>query len=137
MEQPNNDVFRGLGVRVRLVTPENFLKIKETLTRIGVADAERNLTQQCFILHKRGEYAILHLTEMRALDSAKNVDGIDDASLDMRDVIVSLLEEWGLLVPFDEVVRPSTMCGMRVVPYRQRFEWALISPYDIGRSRTG
>ena len=97
------DVFDGLGVEIELKNPEDFLKIRETLTRIGVSSRkEKKLYQSCHILHKRGKYAILHFKEFFILDGLES--DISDSDIARRNKICKLLEEWerflesGLLV---------------------------------------
>ena len=87
------DIFRGVGVEVTLPEPDNFLKIKETLTRIGIASRkERKLYQTCHILHKQGRYVIIHFKELFILDGKE--DNFVDDDKARRNTIVNLLEEW-------------------------------------------
>jgi endonuclease III len=89
------DIFEGYGVEVKLNHEDDFLKVKETLTRIGVSSKkEKKLYQSCHILHKRGRYAILHFKELLALDGLETDTSEND--LARRNTIVKLLEEWGL-----------------------------------------
>ena len=82
MEENNDDIFDGLGVEVTLKSKEDFLKIKETLTRIGVSSKKENkLFQSCHILHKRGRYAIMHFKEMFILDNLESDISDDDKTL--------------------------------------------------------
>ena len=138
MEQLKHDVFRGMGIRIRLTRPDDFLKVKETLSRVGEAQTDQpsTLIQQCFILHKQGEYAILHYKELQVLDRLLREEDIDDRTLDVRDLTVSLLHEWGLLEPVDVVDRPSTMCGIKIVPFKQKSTWTLRAPYAIGKTKS-
>ena len=97
----NDDIFDGLGVEITLKTKEDFLKVKETLTRIGISSrTDKKLWQSCHILHKRGKYAIMHFKEMFVLDGLSS--DISDEDLGRRNVIVKLLVEWGLIDAVDE-----------------------------------
>lgn len=130
-----NDIFKGVGVEVILKTPDDFLKIKETLTRIGVASRkDKTLYQSCHILHKRGRYAILHFKELFKLDG-KEAD-ITTEDLTRRDAIASLLDEWGLLEVVD---LPETdqldLKQIKIVPFKEKNSWNLESKYSIGRKK--
>lgn len=130
-----NDIFKGVGVEVILKTPDDFLKIKETLTRIGVGSRkDKTLYQSCHILHKRGRYAILHFKELFKLDG-KEAD-ITTEDLTRRDAIASLLDEWGLLEVVD---LPETdqldLKQIKIVPFKEKNSWNLESKYSIGRKK--
>ena len=129
------DIFEGLGVEVKLKTEEDFLKVKETLTRIGVSSkADKKLYQSCHILHKRGRYAIMHFKEMFVLDGLESDMSVDD--LGRRNTIVKLLVEWGLV----DVITPSkyaepqlSLARLKIIPYKEKKEWTLIPKYHIGK----
>ena len=90
----NDDIFDGLGVEITLKTKEDFLKVKETLTRIGISSrTDKKLWQSCHILHKRGKYYICHFKEMFVLDGLGS--DISEEDIGRRNVIVKLLVEWG------------------------------------------
>ena len=90
MSEVDEDIFQGLGVEVKLKSEQDFLKVKETLTRLGVSSKqEKKLYQSCHILHKRGRYAIMHFKEMFVLDGLKS--DMDENDLGRRNVIVKLL----------------------------------------------
>lgn len=92
----NDDIFNGLGVEVELNDPENFLKIVETLTRVGVlSNKDNTLTQTCHILHKRGKYAIFHFKELFKLDGISKSE-ISEIDIARRNGIVNLLVQWNL-----------------------------------------
>lgn len=138
----NNNLFRNLGVEIRLPDPESFLKIKETLTRIGISSKkEPILWQSCHILHKRdrstsdekSRYAIMHFKELFILDGKEN--NLEDADIARRNTIVNLLEEWGLL----EVVKPeqiedpvAPLSKIKILPHKEKSKWRLESKYSIG-----
>ena len=130
------DIFKGVGVEVDLNSPDDFLKIKETLTRIGIASKkDKTLYQSCHILHKRGRYAILHFKELFKLDG-KQTD-ITDEDLDRRDAIALLLFEWNLLksVGVDREEETVDLKQIKIVPFREKHEWNLETKYSIGRKR--
>ena len=129
------DIFEGLGVEVKLNKEEDFLKVKETLTRIGVSSkAEKKLYQSCHILHKRGRYAIMHFKEMFVLDGLESDMSTDD--LGRRNTIVKLLTEWGLIDPVDpkKYADPQlSLARLKIIPHKEKKEWTLIPKYHIGK----
>lgn len=122
-------------LEVELSTPDNFLKVKETLTRIGIASKkEKKLYQSCHILHKQGRYYITHFKEMFCLDGKFSSITVDD--IDRRNAIAQLLEEWGLVKIVDSSMckhSPMAMSRIKVLPYREKDEWVLESKYTIGK----
>ena len=133
----DEDIFRGCGVEIELTDTESFLKIKETLTRIGVASRkDKKLYQSCHILHKQGRYAILHFKELFMLDGKINNFSEEDAG--RRNTIVNLIEEWGLGKAIDptKVEHPvAPLSQIKVLPYKEKDEWELVAKYSIGRKR--
>lgn len=129
----NEDVFDGLGVEIELKTKEDFLKIRETLTRIGVSSRkEKKLYQSCHILHKRGKYAILHFKEFFILDGLES--NISDSDISRRNKIAKLLEEWGLVNILDDDLEPmASMAQIKIIPHKEKSEWELVPKYHIGR----
>lgn len=131
----NDDIFDGLGVEITLKTKEDFLKVKETLTRIGISSrTDKKLWQSCHILHKRGKYAIMHFKEMFVLDGLSS--DISDEDLGRRNVIVKLLVEWGLIVPADEEEYKEPMIPLnklKIISHKEKGDWQLIPKYHIGR----
>lgn len=127
------DVFDGLGVEIELKNPEDFLKIRETLTRIGVSSRkEKKLYQSCHILHKRGKYAILHFKEFFILDGLES--DISDSDISRRNKICKLLEEWGLVTILDDDLEPmASMAQIKIIPHKEKSEWELVPKYHIGR----
>jgi len=132
MEQ-DEDVFDGLGIEIELKNQEDFLKIRETLTRIGVSSRkEKKLYQSCHILHKRGKYAILHFKEFFILDGLES--DISDSDVARRNRICKLLEEWGLVNILDDDLDPmASMAQIKIIPHKEKNEWELIPKYHIGR----
>lgn len=126
-------------VEVTLKQNDDFLKVKETLTRIGIAsEKNKTLYQSCHILHKKGKYYIVHFKELFALDGRPSSLTEDDVA--RRNTIVNLLSDWGLvgLVDVEKTKDPvAPMRLIKVIPYKQKDEWQLITKYNIGRSKKG
>jgi len=131
------DLFRGVGVEITLPNPDNFLKIKETLTRVGIASKkEKKLYQSCHILHKQGHYAILHFKELFILDGKENTFSEDDKS--RRNTIINLLEEWGLLsvVETDKVEDPiAPLSQIKIISHKEKDQWIFEYKYNIGKKK--
>jgi hypothetical protein len=122
-------------IEVKLKKPDDFLKVKETLTRIGVASKKDNtLYQSCHILHKQGLYYICHFKQLFELDGrTTNFDETDQARTNS---IANMLAQWGLVVLVDPAksAAPVAQAGqVRVIPFREKAEWKLESKYSIGR----
>ena len=132
-----DDIFNGLGIEIELSERDDFLKVKETLTRIGVSSRKENkLYQSCHILHKRGRYVILHFKELFELDGLDS--NITDEDLGRRNTIVSLLEEWGLLkiIDVEDSKEPTvSLAKMKIIPHREKNDWELVPKYHIGRKK--
>jgi hypothetical protein len=138
----NENLFRGYGVEIELPDPESFLKIKETLTRIGISSKkDKILYQSCHILHKKdrttedekSRYAIMHFKEMFILDGKSNT--LDEDDIARRNTIVNLLEEWGLM----KVVNPkqtedpvAPLSKIKILPHKEKANWSLQSKYTVG-----
>ena len=124
-------------VWVELPESDNFLKVKETLARIGVAAKEkRELYQSCHILHKQGKYAITHFKELLALDG--KTTNFNEEDLGRRNTIANLLEEWGLVKIIDPEKTKSPTCPLnkiKILPYKEKENWTLIPKYTIGNKR--
>ena len=122
-------------VEVKLPVSENFLKVKETLTRIGIASRTGNrLYQSCHILHKRGKYYITHFKELFALDGKPTDFNEDDRG--RRNRIVQLLEEWKLVTVVNgETIKDPLVpiSQIKVIAHRDKKDWELISKYSIGK----
>lgn len=129
------DIFKGVGVEIRLPTPDSFLKVKETLTRIGISSRkEKKLYQSCHILHKQGKYSILHFKELFILDGKNNTFTDEDRA--RRNTIVNLLEEWDLI----EVVDPNKsqdpvapLNQIKILSHKEKGNWILEAKYNIGK----
>ena len=123
-------------VEVRLKQPDDFLKVRETLTRIGVASRnERKLYQSCHILHKQGRYYIVHFKELFLLDG-KNSD-FSDNDLQRRNRITKLLSDWGLVDVVNEsmIEEASSISQIKILPHKEKAEWELIPKYSIGSKK--
>lgn len=124
-------------LEVRLKKEDDFLKVRETLMRIGVASRkDKRLYQSCHILHKRGKYYIVHFKELFALDG-KPTD-FDESDLGRRNTIANLLAEWGLV----EIVLPerskdpvAPLSQIKVIAYSEKHDWDLVTKYNIGNKK--
>jgi hypothetical protein len=121
-------------VEIKLNEPDDFLKVRETLTRIGVASRkERKLYQSCHILHKQGKYFIVHFKELFALDGKYANLTINDVQ--RRNRITKLLADWGLItiVKEDDVLDIAPLNQIKVLSYKDKQEWVLEQKYNIGK----
>ena len=125
-------------VEVKIAEEEDFLKIKETLTRIGVASRkDQKLYQSCHILHKQGKYYIVHFKELFALDGKPSDFTAEDKG--RRNTIVQLLQEWGLVKVVDgELIKDpkALMSQIKIIPHKDKNNWTLEAKYNIGRKKT-
>ena len=132
----NSDWDAQSMVEVRLKQPDDFLKVRETLTRIGVASRnERKLYQSCHILHKQGRYYIVHFKELFLLDG-KNSD-FSDNDLQRRNRITKLLSDWGLVDVVNDAMieEASSISQIKILPHKEKAEWELIPKYSIGSKK--
>ncbi len=123
-------------LEITLPEPDNFLKVKETLTRIGIASRkDKKLFQSCHILHKQGRYFIVHFKELFALDGKESNITISD--IERRNAITVLLQDWDLLKIVSKVsIDPSSILSqIKVVSYKEKPEWELVAKYNIGNKR--
>ena len=121
-------------IEVKLNEPDDFLKVRETLTRIGVASRkEKKLYQSCHILHKQGKYFIVHFKELFALDGKYANITINDVQ--RRNRITRLLVDWGLVDVVNEeaILDIAPLNQIKVLPYRDKGEWTLEQKYNIGK----
>tara|TARA_B100001250_G_scaffold391610_1_gene392665 strand:+ start:110 stop:529 length:420 start_codon:yes stop_codon:yes gene_type:complete len=124
-------------IEVALKEPDDFLKVRETLTRIGVASRkEKKIYQSCHILHKRGKYYIVHFKELFALDGKQTNLSINDVQ--RRNRIASLLSDWGLLsiITTDKIDTIAPLNQIKVLSFKEKGEWILESKYNIGKKKT-
>ena len=127
----------GPLIEVKIGEQEDFLKIKETLTRIGVASRkDKKLYQSCHILHKQGKYYIVHFKEMFALDGKPS--NFSDEDKGRRNRIACLLEDWGLLKVIDRDAVEKTLAPMsqiKIINHKEKKEWELVAKYNIGKRK--
>lgn len=124
-------------VEVTLPNPDNFLKVKETLSRIGIASKkDKTLYQSCHILHKQGKYYIVHFKQMFLLDGKKSDFSADD--LARLNTITNLLDEWGLI----ELVSETKTCTpvaplnqIKIISYKEKSDWNLVTKYSLGKRK--
>ena len=124
-------------VEVVLNEPDDFLKVRETLTRIGVASRkEKKLYQSCHILHKQGRYFIVHFKELFALDGKRANLTINDVQ--RRNRIAQLLADWGLIgiLNIDQIGDIAPLNQIKVLSYKDKGDWILETKYNIGRKKT-
>lgn len=122
-------------LEITLNEPDDFLKVRETLTRIGVASRkEKKLFQSCHILHKQGRYFLVHFKELFLLDGKKS--NLEQSDLDRRNTIATLLSDWGLVNIMDKTQCESKapLRQIKIVSYRDKSEWELCQKYNIGNS---
>ena len=132
----NIDYEGYFPLEILLEDPENFLKVKETLSRIGVASKKDNtLYQSCHILHKQGRYFVTHFKELFALDG-KPAD-FSENDLERRNTIANLLQEWGLIKIVNEAdsLQFAPLSQVKIISYKEKKEWNLVPKYNIGKKR--
>jgi len=129
------DIFKGVGVEITLPSPDSFLKVKETLTRIGISSRkEKKLYQTCHILHKQGRYAILHFKELFILDGKKDTFSEEDKA--RRNTIVNLLAEWDLIAAVDAEKTKEPVAQLnqiKILSHKEKNNWTLEAKYNIGK----
>ena len=121
-------------LEVGLKEPDDFLKVRETLSRIGVASRkERKLYQSCHILHKQGRYYIVHFKELFALDG-KNTN-LSENDIARRNTIANLLKDWGLINMIGDATVVAPLSQIKVLSFREKNEWTLETKYNIGKKK--
>ena len=123
-------------LEVTLKQPDDFLKVRETLTRIGVASRkDKTLYQSCHILHKQGRYFITHFKELFALDGKKAT--LVENDIQRRNTITILLQDWNLIdiVKPTEAENKAPLSQIKVLPYKEKDDWTLTAKYNIGKKR--
>jgi hypothetical protein len=125
-------------VEVRLGKEDDFLKVKETLTRIGIASQkDKKLYQSCHILHKQGKYYIVHFKELFALDGKSS--NFSDEDKGRRNTIIKLLSDWNLveIVNLSSIEEPVVSLNqIKILPYKEKGQWELVAKYNIGKKKT-
>ena len=121
-------------LEVSLKEPDDFLKVRETLSRMGVASRkERKLYQSCHILHKQGRYFIVHFKELFALDGKKT--NLSENDIARRNTIANLLRDWGLINIIGEVKEVAPLSQIKVLSFSEKNEWTLETKYNIGKKK--
>ena len=121
-------------LEVTLKEPDDFLKVRETLSRIGVASRkEKKLYQSCHILHKQGKYYIVHFKELFALDGKET--NLTDNDIGRRNRIASLLKDWGLIDVKGEIQNVSPLSQIKIISFKEKSEWTLETKYNIGKTK--
>ena len=136
-QEPQVNWSPDMMVEVLLNEPDDFLKVRETLTRIGVASRkEKKLYQSCHILHKQGKYYIVHFKELFALDGKSANLSLNDVQ--RRNRIIQLLSDWGLISikKPDTIVDVAPLSQIKVLSYKDKGGWNLESKYNIGKKKT-
>ena len=124
----------GLMLEIKLGEPDDFLKIRETLSRIGVASRkERKLYQSCHILHKQGRYYIVHFKELFALDG--KATNLSQNDIERRNTITGLLEDWGLVEVLGLSEPRAPLSQIKIISFKEKDEWTLETKYNIGKKR--
>lgn len=124
-------------LEVTLNEPDDFLKVRETLTRIGVASRkEQKLFQSCHILHKQGRYFVVHFKELFLLDGKKS--NLEESDIERRNTITQLLSDWGLVNVVNKTMieNKAPLRQIKIVAYRDKNDWELCQKYNIGNKRT-
>jgi len=122
----------GLMLEIRLSEADDFLKVRETLSRIGVASRkEKKLYQSCHILHKQGRYYIVHFKELFALDGKPT--NLSQNDIERRNTIAGLLEDWELVEILGISEPKAPLSQIKILPYKEKEEWVLETKYNIGR----
>ncbi len=119
-------------LEITLNEPDDFLKVRETLTRIGVASRkDKKLYQSCHILHKQGRYFIVHFKELFLLDGKKS--NLEENDIARRNTIATLMSDWGLISIEGSTTEPlAPMRQIKIIPYKEKQEWELCPKYNIG-----
>ena len=131
MEEENNNVQWTPSdmLEVTLNEPDDFLKVRETLTRIGVASRkDKKLYQSCHILHKQGRYFIVHFKELFLLDGKKS--NLEENDLARRNTIATLMSDWGLVKK--ETLDCAPLRQIKIIPFKEKTQWELCPKYNIG-----
>ena len=121
-------------LEVSLKEPDDFLKVRDTLSRMGVASRkERKLYQSCHILHKQGRYYIVHFKELFALDGKKTNLSVNDIA--RRNTITTLLNDWGLVEVIGKIEEVAPLSQIKVLSFGEKSEWILETKYNLGKKK--
>ena len=134
MNELDNNWHPENMLEVQLKEPDDFLKVRETLTRIGVASRkDKKLFQSCHILHKQGRYFIVHFKELFALDGKEA--NLTDNDVERRNTIAQLLSDWGLIAVINTTIaeKKAPLSQIKVLSFKEKGEWDLQAKYNIGK----
>ena len=134
MNELNNTWHPEQMLEIQLKEPDDFLKVRETLTRIGVASRkDKKLFQSCHILHKQGRYFIVHFKELFALDG--KTSNFSDNDAERRNTIAQLLSDWGLIALLNKSIaeKKAPLSQIKVLNFKEKSEWDLQAKYNIGK----
>lgn len=126
----------NFGVKVSLKDPDDFLLVKETLTRLGIgSEKNKTLWQSCNLLHKKGEYYICHFKEMFKLDG--NFSDITEEDISRRNLITKLLQDWGLLTVLEpeKMMFYAPMSSLKIISHKDKENWKLVQKYTVGSEK--
>lgn len=131
----SDDIFAGYGVEIILKSPEDFLKIKETLTRLGTGSKNKILSQSCHILHKQGRYVIIHFKELYAFDGEESK--FTDEDIARRNTIVDLLRQWGLvtIVNPEKIENKVSVKQITILNFKEKANWKLEPQYHFWKRK--
>jgi hypothetical protein len=136
MSENSDKIFNNVGVHVNLFDPEDFMVVRETLSRIGVSPkGKKILYQSCHLIHKNDVYIVAHFKELFALDGLPSNVSEDD--IKRRNAIIQLLEDWDLLEIVDKqkVKEKMPVAGLKIIKYNERDDWDLIPKFNPGSLR--
>lgn len=136
MSDVSKNVFKDVGVHIKLFDEEDFMVVRETLSRIGVSPKGKNiLYQSCHLVHKNGVYVVAHFKELFALDGLPS--NISEDDIKRRNAIVNLLEEWELVEIIDKhkVEHSMPLSGLKIIKYSEKDKWELIPKFNTGSLR--
>ena len=136
MSDVSKSVFKNIGIHVKLFDDEDFMVVRETLSRIGVSPKGKNtLYQSCHLIHKNGVYVVAHFKELFALDDLPS--NVPEEDIKRRNAIVNLLEEWELLeiIDKDEVKNSMPLSGLKIIKYGEKDNWELVQKFNTGSLR--
>lgn len=136
MSVNSDKIFNNVGVHVTLLDPEDFMVLRETLSRIGVSPkGKKILYQSCHLIHKNDVYIVAHFKELFALDNLPS--NVSEEDIKRRNAIVQLLEEWELLevVDKEKIANKMPISGLKIIKYNERDDWELIPKFNPGSLR--
>jgi len=136
MSVNSDKIFNNVGVHVTLLDPEDFMVVRETLSRIGVSPkGKKILYQSCHLIHKNDVYIVAHFKELFALDNLPS--NVSEEDIKRRNAIVHLLEEWELLevVDKEKIANKMPISGLKIIKYNERDDWELIPKFNPGSLR--